>query len=136
MAIVIVVMFIAARVMKNRNISMAGGSVAIGGRTHSRRANVPMVEVLGRQGVGKGASVSVVRAGGKTLVLGITDHQVSLLAELQLEATVENEVLDQQPVSAPVAPLLSSVPNLTPANGEVFKNILDQVRERTVRKTS
>jgi flagellar protein FliO/FliZ len=42
--------------------------------------------VLGSQQVGRGAAVAVVRVADKALVLGITETQVSLLAEHDLEA--------------------------------------------------
>ncbi len=131
MAIVIVVMYVAARVMKNRNVSMTGNHLAIGAK-NARKVKAPLVEVLGRQGVGKNASVSVVRTGGKTLVLGITDTNVTLLTELDL--TVEDESAGS--ADGTEAPRLLSVPPLTnpEPSGDVFKNILDQVRERTVRR--
>jgi len=51
------------------------------------------IQVLHRQALGKGSSVAVVSVGGRVLVVGATDNQVSLLTELdpdelQLEVNV------------------------------------------------
>ncbi|PCN47649.1 hypothetical protein Csp2054_11075 [Curtobacterium sp. 'Ferrero'] len=48
-----------------------------GGGAHGRRA--ASVEVVGRQGIGGKASVVVVDVEGERLVLGVTEHGVSLL---------------------------------------------------------
>lgn len=48
-----------------------------------------MVTVLGRQQLSRGASVAVVRVVDRALVLGITDAQVTLLGETDLEAIEE-----------------------------------------------
>lgn len=45
------------------------------------RAGAP-VEVLARQSISRGSGVVVVRVGGRVLVLGATEQQVSLLTEL------------------------------------------------------
>jgi len=54
-----------------------------------------LIEVLGRQQVSKGASVAVVRIGEQALVLGVTDNQVTVLADTDLTAAqavvAENE---------------------------------------------
>jgi flagellar protein FliO/FliZ len=49
----------------------------VGGKAHGRRA--ASVEVVGRQGIGGKASVVVVDVEGERLVLGVTEHGVSLL---------------------------------------------------------
>lgn len=118
--------------LKGRNVAMGGNnSIAIGAKGSARKAKKPLVEVLGRQSLGKNASVSVVRAGGRTLVLGIGESGVTLLTELETELE-EPEVAETQ-----TTPTLLSVPTVGVADTtDVFKNILDQVRERTVRKIS
>jgi flagellar protein FliO/FliZ len=42
--------------------------------------------VLNRQSLSRGSSVAVVRVAGRALILGVTDTQVSLLGETELEA--------------------------------------------------
>ncbi|GGK90064.1 flagellar biosynthetic protein FliO [Curtobacterium luteum] len=49
----------------------------VGGKAHGRRS--ASVEVVGRQGIGGKASVVVVDVEGERLVLGVTEHGVSLL---------------------------------------------------------
>jgi len=46
------------------------------------RAGAPPVEVLARQSISRGSGVVVVRVGGRVLVLGSTEQQVSLLTEI------------------------------------------------------
>src|SRR3954447_17674968 len=62
-----------------------------GGKTRATK----LIEVLGRQQVSKGASVAVVRIGEQALILGVTDNQVSVLADTDLAAAqavvAENE---------------------------------------------
>lgn len=63
-----------------------------GGLMGRPRVDVPL-SVLGRQSLSRHASVSIVRVGEQILVLGVTDAEVSLLAEVDpatlptLEAT-------------------------------------------------
>ena len=78
MAVVLSLLFVAARFVRRRGLS----SGRAGGVT-SR------IEVLARQGLGRTSSVQLVRVGGKTLVLGVTESSVSVLSEadpLLLEA--------------------------------------------------
>src|SRR3546814_7326732 len=49
-----------------------------GGR---RRRGPAEVEVLLRQPVGRRSSITVIRAGNRALVLGVTDQSITLLAE-------------------------------------------------------
>ena len=60
------------------------------GKRYGTRAGAP-VQVLHRQPLSRSSSVAVVTVGSRVLVVGTTDHQVSLLAELDPE---ELEVAD------------------------------------------
>lgn len=74
LAVVIGLMILLARVLKRRGIDLtAGARRATGARIQ--------VEVLARRALTRNASVAVVQAGGKTLVLGVTDERVTLLSE-------------------------------------------------------
>ena len=75
------------------------------------------VRVLARQPLGRNASVAVIETGGRTFVLGVTDHQVSLLGE---QPVVASRVDD------------SSLPTLPPVGGR--RSLVDALRDRTVRK--
>jgi flagellar protein FliO/FliZ len=44
-----------------------------------------LLSVVGRQAVSRNASVTVVTVGGRVLVLGVSEHQVQLLTELDPE---------------------------------------------------
>ncbi len=67
----------------------------VGGRAHGRRA--ASVEVVGRQGIGGKASVVVVDVEGERLVLGVSEHGVSLLTSAAAPAP------ELTVVTAPVA---------------------------------
>lgn len=81
LAFVGVVLWFAARVAKKRGL---GG------------ANQGLIEVVARQRIGRSSSVNVLRIGDVVLVVGATEEQITLLAE------VDNETID--PTSPPAAP--------------------------------
>jgi flagellar protein FliO/FliZ len=56
-------------------------TVRIGARRFRPRAGAP-VRVLHRQSLSRSTSVAVVEVGGRVLVLGATEHQISVLTEL------------------------------------------------------
>ncbi len=78
----------------------------------SRRGGA--VAVLGRQQLSKGAAVAVIRVGGKAIVLGVTDTQVSLLGETELAAFEES--LPELSVRRQPVPL-AELPGLAGAAG-------------------
>lgn len=107
LAIVLVLMVVLARILRSRAVPGI------------RRATAPVgtLQVVARQQVSRGASVAVVRAADRALVLGITDAAVNLLAEID-PATLEVEGDDDgQPGGAPS-----------------WRAFTDAVRERTVRR--
>ncbi|MBJ7528877.1 MAG: flagellar biosynthetic protein FliO, partial [Nocardioides sp.] len=64
----------------------------LGARRFSGRAGAA-VQVLHRQQLGRGSALTVVTVGGRTLVLGTTEQQVRVLAELDADeaATVAGQ---------------------------------------------
>src|SRR3954468_24508152 len=80
LAVVLGLMTLAGRALRRR---------AVPGM--SRRARVAPIEVLARQGLGRTASVAMVRAGGKVLLLGVTDTNVNLLGEADDEALLHDD---------------------------------------------
>src|SRR3954468_23427528 len=74
MGVVLGLMVLAGKVARNR------------GLVSGRRGGRATIEVLARQPFGKNASVAVVMAGGRALVLGVTDTSVTVLAEADPEA--------------------------------------------------
>jgi flagellar protein FliO/FliZ len=80
----------------------------VAGKRFTARAGAP-VRVVHRQALSRGSAVAVVEVGGRTLVLGTTEHQVSLLTELDADDLAaedgeEAPVLRlERPVVAPAA---------------------------------
>nr|WP_300054177.1 flagellar biosynthetic protein FliO [uncultured Nocardioides sp.] len=89
------------------------------GKRYGTRAGSP-VQVLHRQALSRSASVAVITVAGRVLVVGSTDHQVSLLTELDAgelgdlgEPASEDE---SSPEPATLPTLLSAVlPGAQPA---------------------
>jgi flagellar protein FliO/FliZ len=99
-----------------------------------------VIQVIGRQSIGRNADVTVVTLGDRTLVLGVTEHNVSMVAELEPEEMVTREVIDVSPqllAPATMAELPSPmIPARTQASVSVpsWRDLLESMRERTVRR--
>jgi flagellar protein FliO/FliZ len=123
MGVVMAVMWMAAKVVKGRNL---GG---FGGLTGNRRNGPkPKIEVLARQAFGKGASIAIVRAGGKDLVVGVTDQRVTVLAEADAKALADIDTESFEPEGQGTAAGGGVRP------GQPWRTMLEQLRERTVRR--
>ncbi len=79
LALILGLMAAGARLLRKRGIDLSG-------MNRMGAARRQTVEVLARRVVAKNASVAVVRAGGRTLVLGVTNERVNLLAEAAPES--------------------------------------------------
>jgi flagellar protein FliO/FliZ len=111
LGIVIGLMWLAARTMRRRGF---GGP--------SRRPGVH-VDIVARRTLGRNSSIAIVRAGSQGLVVGITDHQITKLADADLsEIDLEAEGQWTASPQGPDGP--------TPS----WKAMLEQLRERTVRR--
>jgi flagellar protein FliO/FliZ len=73
------------------------------GKRYGARAGAP-VQVVHRQPLSRSASVAVITVGSRVLVVGTTDHQVSLLTELDPEELVEDLDLAADLAEEPDAP--------------------------------
>lgn len=102
-------MALAARGMRGRGLA--------GPRTSS----TALIQVLGRQGLSRAASVAVVRAGGRDLVLGVTESSVTLLVAADAGELVP--VDDSDPLSPGSSPTAPS-----------WKALLETLRDRSVRR--
>lgn len=134
MAVVLVVMWGAARVMKNKRIP---GLPSVGNFQKSKEdAKRNEIEVLSRTGLSKNATVTLVRAGGKTLLLGVTDAQVTLLSEIDeaVETTTLSLVAEEAQSSSIHRTGTSTSASQLPTTEQAWKGLLSQVRERTVRR--
>jgi flagellar protein FliO/FliZ len=95
--IVFGLMWVLAKVARKPLASRAGGALA----------------VIGRQQLTRGASVAVVRVADRTLIVGVTEQQVTLLGETG-ESTLVRPAVEpvelREPVALPAAPAPSAVP--------------------------
>jgi len=116
---------------------MAGAAAVLrrngvaGGRSPRRRA--ARVEILSRQGLSRSASVTVVRLGGRALVLGVTESSVSLLAEID-PAEIETEEGTAEGV-LPGAPGMAFPGGGFPPATSAWKAAVENLRARTVRRS-
>lgn len=90
-----------------------------------RRRGPAEVEVLLRQQVGRRASVTVVRAGGRALVLGVTDQSVTLLAEDDPDVLVP---------PAPESPRTATTADGRASASPAWTAVIDALRDRTARR--
>jgi flagellar protein FliO/FliZ len=94
LAVVFGLMMLAGRLLRRRGLAPGNASKA-----------TTRIDVLARQGLGRSSSVQLVRVGGRTLILGVTDAAVSVLAEadpLLLEA--EQALQPVEPATTPTTP--------------------------------
>ena len=131
LAFIAVVLLFAARVAKKRGLGQGNG----------------LIEVVARQRMGRTSTVNVVRVGDVVLVVGATEEQVTLLAEIDAE-TVEEALRERQaPVrfgateNAPAGGSATLAARTTSGAlaGSVFDrngwgSLVHQLRERTVRR--
>jgi flagellar biosynthetic protein FliO len=122
LGIVLAVMAGAAAVLRRSGVV---GTSGMGKRGGLRRRPMPM-EVIARHGLSRSSSVAVLRVGERALVIGVTEHQVSLLTEIdpaELEAP-------------PESPDAAAGPGPGIGAGALpWKVALEQLRERTVRRS-
>jgi flagellar protein FliO/FliZ len=93
-----------------------------------------LIEVVARQRMGRASSVSVVRIADRVLVVGSTEEQVTLLAEVDGDV-VEEAIAERRPATAQAAG--TGTPGALA--GSVFDRngwttFVSQLRERTVRR--
>jgi flagellar protein FliO/FliZ len=83
--VIFAIMWVLAKVARKPLAGRAGGALA----------------VVGRQQLTRGASVAVVRVADRTLIVGVTEHQVTLLGETE-ESTLVRPVAEPVQVREPV----------------------------------
>ncbi len=116
LAFIAAVLWFAARVAKKRGLGQGNG----------------LIEVVARQRMGRASTVNVVRIAGRVLVVGATEEQVTLLAEVDGD-TVEEAIEERRLATAQAAPSTGLLA------GSVFDRggwnaFVAQLRERTVRR--
>ncbi len=103
------------------SLAIVIGLLLLLARLGARRFNgsaKAVVHVMHRQQLSKGSSVAVVSVGSRVLVLGTTEHQVSVLAELDpdeldVALALEDAVADPAEESV-VAPVSEIAPQIVP----------------------
>lgn len=113
------------------------GGVLVALRWYLRRqggGGQQLVRVLSRTGVSRGALLAVVQTGERRLLLGVTDHQINLLAELPRDAALdltEQVQITESPVATDATGLAAALRGTQgPRMGFV-----DRLRDMTVRTT-
>ena len=129
-----VVLFYAARLAKKKGLGQGNG----------------LIEVVSRQRLGRTSTVNVVRIADVVLVIGATEEQVTLLAEVDSEAVDSALVERRVPAARQAAdPALAGAGAPAPAyartsSGALAGSVFDRagwgtfvhsLRERTVRKS-
>ena len=111
LAVVLILMALLARVLRNRTMPGIG-------RAPMRR---DMLQILARQQLSRSASIAVVEAAGRALIVGVTDSGINLLSEIDPESLepAETEV-DGATVGTPTAP--------------TWSGFIEALRERSVRR--
>jgi flagellar protein FliO/FliZ len=112
LAVVIGLMWVAANVLRKRGFA---------GVASRRGPRGPQLELLARRPLGRNASIAVVRVGDRSLVVGVTDHQVTKLGDF------ENTEIDLDEDTTWTVPSGASGP------ASAWKTMLDQMRNRTAR---
>jgi flagellar protein FliO/FliZ len=110
------VLWFAARLAKKRGLGSTGG----------------LVEVVARQRMGRASTVNVLRIGDRVLVVGATEEQVTLLAELDgdaVEATLADRAAAGPAPAAVGGALAGSV-----FDRQGWQGFVTSLRERTVRR--
>lgn len=94
--------------------------------------------VLNRQHLTRGSSVAVVQVADRALILGVTDTQVSLLGETDLDAFgAEPQPVQEKHDALPVMPVMTEHGGRL--NGSIlsprtWSSTLDFLRDRTTRR--
>jgi flagellar protein FliO/FliZ len=114
LGVVIGLMWAAARVIRKRGFGGVGGQ--------ARRPGV-QVDIVARRTLGRNSSIAVVRAGSQAMVVGITEHQITKLADASLEEI--DLPGESQWTASPPGP-----DGPTPS----WKAMLEQMRDRTARR--
>lgn len=130
LGIVVGVLWVAARVVNGRSTSGRG-------RTRTARHNAP-IEVVAQQRLGRRQSVAVVSTGGRSILIGITDQQITLLGEAD-HGTVDADVAmpsDAETDTSSITDANGRASSRGDAGGPVpaWKAALEDLRERTVRR--
>jgi flagellar protein FliO/FliZ len=114
LAIVMGLMWAAATVLRKRGV--VTGS--------ARRGSGAEIELIARRSMGRNASIAVIKVGDRTMVVGVTDHQITKLDDTEL-AVIDLTEEAGSTWTAPAGPA---------SLGTAWKTMLEQMRTRTARR--
>ncbi len=114
LAVVIGMMWAAATLLRKRGMTPGGG-----GRRAPRGVQV---ELLARRPLGRNASIAVVRVGERSMVIGVTEHQITKLGDAEIAESDLDEDTNWTVSKGPGGPT------------SAWKTMLDQMRNRTARR--
>ena len=127
LGVVIGLMILLASVLRKRGIVVGNG------RGRPKAGTTWNIDVLARKGLGRTAQLAVVRAGGRTLVIGITEQRISMLAEADPTTVTALEAADTFDLDGGTQ--WTGTPGTGAAgSGPAWKTVLDAFRDRTVRR--
>jgi len=119
LGVVIGLMWVAATVVRKRGFTGHG----MQRRPRGQKGPQVEVELVARKPLSKTASIAVVKIGGRSVVVGVTDHQITNLGEIrnaEIDLREDNiRTLSSGAMESPASP---------------WKTMLDQIRDRTVRR--
>jgi flagellar protein FliO/FliZ len=121
MGVVIGLMLIAARIMRKR------------GMVRRASSKLTDINIVGRRGLGKHASIAVVEINGRQLIVGVTDQQISLLSEHEDEFALERELEHISGLHQGTVQSQRALPS-GDASDSARKGLLDTLRDMTVRR--
>ena len=128
LGVVLGLMWVAAKLLQRQS----GGGRAL------RAARPLPIQVLARHSLGKNSSVAVVHAAGKALIVGVTDTQVTLLGEGDIDALIP-PVEEEDPATTITAAARTRPPWAVPSSGAAafspWTAMLETLRDRTARRS-
>ena len=116
LAVVIGLMWVAANVLRKRGFS---------GANPRRGPRGPQVDLIARRALGRNAAIAVVRVGERSMVVGITDHQVRNLGDVEL---LPGDDIDLNEGNT------WTVSSGATGSTSAWKTMLEQMRNRTARR--
>jgi len=116
LAVVIGLMWVAANVLRKRGFS---------GANTRRGPRGPQVDLVARRALGRNAAIAVVRVGERSMVVGITDHQVTNLGDVELLPGDDIDVSEGN---------TWTVSSGATGSTSAWKTMLEQMRNRTARR--
>jgi flagellar protein FliO/FliZ len=126
LGVVIGLMLLLASVLRKRGIVVGGA------RGKGRPGKQWDIDILARRGLGRQAQVAVVRAAGRTMVVGITEQRISLLGEGDPDTVAALQAADEIAIDG--GSQWTALPSTEKTGtSPTWKTLLDTVRDRTVR---